>query len=218
MAMSITMIAVTAFLAGLSGAVVPGSLMTLVVNYSLTRGFGAGLRTVTGHAVLELLLLLVLLRGGGDWLSRPAVVAGIAVCGGIVLVWMGYTMIAGARTATLELAATDVAATKMKRRILLPECAGALVSATNPYWVLWWATIGITYLGLTKDYGLPGFLSFYLGHIAADFVWYGCLAALLVKGRQHINVKLYQGILICCGLFLLGLAVYFFVTAGRHIC
>lgn len=211
--MDIWTLTLTAFLVGFSGAIVPGSLMTLVVNYSLSRGFFAGIRTIIGHAILELALLFLLVLGIGDFFSKPAVVLAISFCGGAVLVWMGYDMIRGAGKINLEFAAANLG----KRRLLtLPELGGALLSATNPYWILWWATVGVTYLSFAKKYGLTGFGALYFGHISADFAWYGFLAALLVRGRKHINQTVYRCILICCGVFLLFLAGYFILSSRKY--
>jgi threonine/homoserine/homoserine lactone efflux protein len=86
---------------------------------------------------------------------------------------------------------------------------GAAVSVSNPYWSLWWATIGVKYVGDALTLGFLGITIFFAGHILADLVWYVAVAFAVAGGRRFLTPALYRGILAVAGLFLIGLAGYF---------
>jgi threonine/homoserine/homoserine lactone efflux protein len=83
--------------------------------------------------------------------------------------------------------------------------AGILFSFSNPYWMLWWATIGLGYITLSMQRGFLGLSFFFSGHILADLVWYSFISAAVAGGIKFLSNKIYRGILVACGIFLLGL-------------
>ena len=90
-----------------------------------------------------------------------------------------------------------------------PVVAGILVSLSNPFWTIWWATLGLGYITLALENGKTGLLSFYSGHILADLSWYALVSATVVGGKGFLTPSIYRGIIMVCGLFLLCLGVYF---------
>jgi threonine/homoserine/homoserine lactone efflux protein len=90
-----------------------------------------------------------------------------------------------------------------------PVMAGILVSISNPFWSIWWATIGLTYLTMALKSGTMGIASFFSGHIMADLLWYSLISAAIAGGRRFLKQSVYQTIIMFCGLFLIGLGGYF---------
>lgn len=204
--MDVTALFITAFLVGLSGAMMPGPLLTVTIAESARRGFKAGPLIVLGHAILELALIIALLAGLSFYLKKPLVTNIISIVGGAFLLFIGLNMIRDvlAGRATLEGSGNDVKSVNMH-----PVMAGILVSVSNPFWIVWWATIGLTYLTMALKSGVMGITSFFSGHIMADLLWYSLVAAAIAGGRRFIKPQVYQGIIMLCGLFLIGLGGYF---------
>lgn len=204
--MDVTALFITAFLVGLSGAMMPGPLLTVTIAESARRGFKAGPLIVLGHAILELALIIALLAGLSFYLKKPLVTNIISIVGGAFLLFIGLNMIRDvlAGRATLEGSGNDVKGVNMH-----PVMAGILVSVSNPFWIVWWATIGLTYLTMALKSGVMGITSFFSGHIMADLLWYSLVAAAIAGGRRFIKLQVYQGIIMLCGLFLIGLGGYF---------
>jgi len=75
---------ITAFVVGLSGAMLPGPFLTTAIAECIRRGFWAGPWMVLGHAVMELALVLALLGGLSTFLVRSDVTSGIALLGGSI--------------------------------------------------------------------------------------------------------------------------------------
>ena len=93
-----------------------------------------------------------------------------------------------------------------------PVAAGIVVSLANPYWTIWWATIGLNYAALALKSGWPGIASFYAGHILADLVWYSIIAAAVASGRKICPRPVYIALIAICGVVLVGLGVYFGIS------
>lgn len=187
-----------------SGAMVPGPLLTVTIFESARRGSGAGFLIVVGHAALELVLVIGFLFGLQRFLGNPFVVRAIGVVGGVFLLWMGFGMLRGyARRVVLNLDGDE------KKIRLGPFAEGIVVSLSNPYWTIWWITIGLALAIYSLKYGLLGLSVFYVGHILGDFIWYGLVIAGVVSGRRFLSDRVYRAILLVCGLFLILLAVCF---------
>ena len=232
----------SSFLISLSGALMPGPLFTLSVRETLRRGFWVGPLLATGHALIELALVVGLALGLSEFLGEGKGTAVVAMLGGLFLMWMGYEMLRTAPRQELRLAPQPApipipiedppwrsAGLSYRQRllaamrgsdapgatsglrstaaVLVP--AGVLVSAANPYWIIWWATVGMAYVDKALDHGAAGVGSFFTAHILSDFAWLSLVAFALVTGRHLMSTPVYRGILIVCGAFLVGLGGWF---------
>ncbi|MCX6030492.1 MAG: LysE family transporter [Chloroflexi bacterium] len=94
---------------------------------------------------------------------------------------------------------------------------GIAVTVANPYWSLWWATLGAVYIGRVMGLALGpltvGGLA--LTHWLIDLVWLGGLSLLVASGRGLIGPRGYRAVLLICGAFLLVFGLYFAWT-GIH--
>jgi len=90
--------------------------------------------------------------------------------------------------------------------------SGVLGSISNPYWFIWWITLGTVYLLWALSLGIAGVASFFTGHILADLSWYALVAFVVATGRKVINDAVYRGLLVFCGLALLALGGYFIAS------
>lgn len=204
--MSILGLFASAFLIGLSGAMMPGPLLTYVINGSLRKGFIAGPLLVLGHALLELVLVVLMVFGLNRLFANPTFTATMGLVGGLILLWMGYGMVKAALKKEISIE-DEAQATGKVTGLVLP---GALVSVSNPYWILWWATVGMTYLANAYQSGVLGAGAFYFGHILSDLLWYSLVAWIVAFGRKILNDAVYRGLITVFGIIL----VYF---AGRFI-
>jgi len=198
-----------AFVIGLSGALSPGPVLTATISETAKRGFWAGPLIVLGHALLELLLLAALAAGLGYWLARPLVQGCLSVGGGLLLAILGMRMMATARDSVFQALTMSP-----DRRAPLrgPVLAGILTSLANPFWILWWATVGLKLTSLALQHGLLGLGAFYSGHILADLVWYSLVAAAIAAGRRILPQPIYLMLFVLCGLSMACLGGYFLGT------
>lgn len=204
-------IVAAAFGIGLSGAMMPGPVTSVTLANVGHKGTKAGPLVTLGHAIVEGLLVLALALGAGSFLADARVTGVIAIVGAFVLVWMGKGMIAESRRNTAAVGEGAVESSRMPR----PIVGGMLASVANPYWYVWWATVGFSSVAVVQRWGGLGVAAFFGGHIMADLVWLTLLAGALHHGRKLMTARVYNGIIAALGLFLLvfsGLFLYFGIT------
>jgi len=192
----------TSFILALSGALMPGPLLTVTVSESSRRGAHVGPMMIFGHSLLELALVIALLSGLAPFLVRDDVFIFISLAGGAVLLWMGTTMLRSLPQLSLVTTKGD----GKSRNLLL---TGIVLSAANPYWLIWWASIGLGYIMYSMKFGLLGVAAFFFGHILADLAWYCLISFGNAKGRRFFSDKLYRRMIGACAVFLLFFSCWF---------
>ncbi len=192
----------SSFVVALSGALMPGPLLTYTVAEAARRGFWAGPLIMMGHGALELALLILLLLGIGAIINQPWIMGVVALTGAAVLWWLGYDLLSSVRTTRLDLSGTGAGR-------FHPFWAGVLMSLANPYWLIWWVTLGLTYVLFAYNYGLLGVAFFFFFFFLADLVWYSLVAMAVAQGKRFLSDRLYQGFMAACAIFLMVFGCFF---------
>lgn len=203
----------SSFLVGLSGAVSPGPLLAFNIQETMRRGFMAGPYVATGHAMLELLVVAALALGLSQVIDSDPVIATVGVLGGIFLLWMGWCMLRDPARGAPWL--TDPRQDTNRQSITGPIVGGILVTLSNPFWTVWWITVGATFITRSLELGLLGIGAFYLGHILSDYLWYSLVSIVLASGRRLMTGRIYRGIMLTSGAFLALMGVYFVLTGAN---
>ena len=93
---------------------------------------------------------------------------------------------------------------------------GVLLSVLNPYWLLWWATVGIGMIGSqVEKLGSRAWVVFFIGHELADYLWYVGISLLVALGGTFINASLHRGMIFICGLGITLLGALFILRPLR---
>src|SRR5512135_1165234 len=122
---------VEATLISLSGVLAPGPITAVAVGQG-SKSPRAGTLVAIGHGIVELPLMVAVFFGVGKLMNLLYMRAAIAFLGGAVLLWLGVGMLRMVKKA-------EVGADRQARS---PIVAGILLSAGNPYFLIWWATVG----------------------------------------------------------------------------
>ena len=205
---NLTAIFISSFIIALSGAMMPGPVLTVAISETTKRGFIAGPLIVLGHAVLEISLLVLLTLGFADLINNPGLLGIVGIAGGAVLLWISFDMLKGIKQLRLDLSGGESAWGG-------PVIAGILTSLVNPYWIIWWATIGLSYVIISMKFGFIGVATFFTGHILADLLWYSAVSLFVSRGRKYISDRIYRGIIGACAVMLIFFALYFGVSGIR---
>lgn len=202
----------TSFIIGLSGAVMPGPVLAGTVTHAARQGVLAGPLVVLGHAILEAALLLALVAGLGPILTRPTVGGLVGGVGAVILLWLALGMFKALPSLRLDLQ-------QGRQGAAGPVRDGLLLSLANPYWSLWWATVGLSLVAMSLDspLGWWGLAVFYVGHISADLVWYLFVSLVVAKGRRFINDLAYRVLVGVCAACMLFFGGYFAVFAWQQL-
>jgi threonine/homoserine/homoserine lactone efflux protein len=187
------------FVIGLTGALAPGPTLVATINASIAGDWTTGLKVSLGHVIVELFLVLLILMGMAT-VALPYASA-IAGLGGIALIAFGILTIAGSRKASLRTTSTQTAAN--------PYIAGFITSAANPYFWIWWLSIGsaMVLAGLQGGLVLVGVLM--IGHWSADILWLTLVSTSVSRGRTIISDRSYHKIIALCGIFLILFGAYY---------
>ncbi|MFH1783294.1 MAG: LysE family transporter [bacterium] len=173
-----------------------------MIYESSRRGFKAGPLMIIGHAILEVAMMAVIIFGLAAFLHEPLVLKIIALLGAFILFAFGVTMIASIPKLSLDFKDGN----KKQFNLII---TGITMSAVNPYFAIWWLTIGLGLLLASHKQGIFALGVFFAGHILADLLWYSVVSLTISKGRRFISKKIYKGIIFVCGMTLVGFGIYF---------
>lgn len=195
------------FLIGLTGTLAPGPTLIATINASLKRGWSAGPLVTLGHIMVEVVMVGLIVAGLSLFIGDYAwLIAGI---GGFALVIFGILTLLESRQAHIDITGNDPHATS-------PFLAGAVTSISNPYFWIWWFTVGSALLIGAYQGGIILVLAFILGHWMADLGWFTLVSVSIHKGRFILKEKQYRVILAVCGVFLMCFGGYYLYTAGKN--
>lgn len=181
-----------AIIISLSGVLAPGPISAIVVGKG-SKSPHAGAWVAVGHGIVEIPLMVAVFFGVGRLMDSLILRTIIAVLGGAFIIWMGVGMLRSIRQSELEGRADSRS----------PILTGILFSIGNPYFLIWWVTIGAALILRSVEFGLLGFVAFAAGHWLCDLLWDWFLSALAFKGGQFFGNKFQQAIFLLSGLMLL---------------
>ncbi len=210
--MSLTLATIfgSSFIIALSGALMPGPVLTVTISESARRGALAGPLMIFGHGMLELILVLALISGLAPFFSREDVFVVVSLLGGAILFSMACLMFKDLPSLKLQLDGSD----EKPRSLVL---SGILLSLANPYWLIWWATIGLGYIMYSVKFGIFGIVAFFTGHILADLAWYSLVSFGIAKGRSFFTDRFYRGLIGACASFLCVFSFYFIYSGLEKV-
>ena len=151
---------------------------------------------------------ILLAVGLSEVLASETAFTVIGLLGGIALVLMGGAMLYDIIRKRVVFDASRPGASS---GLLIGK--GITASLSNPYWFVWWATVGSAFLSKSLSHGPAGPVVFYVGHIMSDLVWYTLVSFLISIGKKLLAGKPYYILISLCALFLLYIGVKFIVDA-----
>jgi threonine/homoserine/homoserine lactone efflux protein len=184
----------------LSGALAPGPVTAAAIGMGARQRFAGALMAV-GHGIIEFPLMILLALGVGGLLTWPSVSIVIGLIGGGFLIFLGVQMFRGLATAGSGIAQTTRGG---------PLTAGIVLSAGNPYFLLWWATAGLALITTARtDFGVWAFVLLALVHWSCDLVWLTALSWASFKGSVLLGPKSQRVVLAVCAAAMAGFGLYF---------
>ncbi len=191
----------------LSGVLAPGPVMTSAIALG-TKSKHAGFFISLGHSAIELPLLAAIALGIGFIFEYPAAKIGIGLIGGLYLLWMGWGMLKDYKKNNQSPDRQGGVNSTAN-----PFITGLVLSATNPYFLLWWATVG---LNLAKDaagFGVLAIILFAIVHSLCDMTWLEIISFTSYKGSKLLSEKNQKNILIICAVAIIFFGFYFIVKS-----
>ena len=188
-----------------SGVMSPGPLFAANITYGLREGVKSGIKIAIGHSIVELPLVILLGIGAFSLEIFPEFRTIISIFGAITLF-----VFAGIQIKTILKKNKNISV-KPKQG---PIVTGILLSALNPFFIVWWLTIGFKLISdAMLIWAFAGILIVFVFHIWMDFAWLGITAFLASKSRKIISNRNYKIMILLLSLTLIYFGITFLMDA-----
>jgi threonine/homoserine/homoserine lactone efflux protein len=198
---------ITAVGISLSGAMSPGPMTAAAIAMGTSSRFAGALLAV-GHAIIEFPLMILIALGLGKILGSTYVKIFIGLTGGVFLLFMAIKMFRGSKSEAVQ----NVKAAKSG-----PIAAGIVLSGGNPYFLLWWATVGLALATTATGLGIWAFALFVIVHWLCDLIWLSALSWASFKGMGLFGPHSQQIVLWFCSVVLIGFGAFFIYNATNTL-
>jgi len=183
-----------------SGVMSPGPLFAANISYGLREGAKSGIKMAIGHTIVELPLVILLGIGVFSLETFPEFRTTLSIVGAITLFIFALVQI----KIVLQNNKDITSAPKHG-----PLHAGIVLSALNPFFVIWWLTIGFKLISdAMLIWAFSGIVIVFFLHIWMDFAWLGGISFLASKSSKILSSRNYKIIMVGLSLLL----VYFGIT------
>jgi len=188
-----------------SGAMQPGPVTATAIAMGARNRY-AGTLLAIGHGIIEFPLMVVIILGLGKYFELQRVQIAIGLAGGAFLLLMAIQGL-------LSLKAK--AGNKSKALTNKPILAGIILSAGNPYFLLWWATVGLALATQATQWGIWAFALFALTHWSVDLIWLQILSWASFKGSALLGPRGMRIVLMICSAALFVFGLFFIYNAAK---
>jgi len=190
--MDIFSFVITVILITASGALAPGPLFFQTISQGTKIGARSGLIFSISHTIVEFLLIMSLAFGLLAVRNEIFIRNIVGLLGGVVLIVFGFYQI------VVSLKKKDI---NQKQKVSSHRLffIGILFTAFNPYFIIWWLTVGSNLILLALEFAaLAGVVFMFLCHVWMDYVWLIAVAYFAKRGVNALNLRWYR---ILVGLF-----------------
>jgi len=164
--------------------------MTLAKSY---KSPWAGAQVSLGHAVIEVPLILLIYFGVAQFFQNIVVQLVLSVLGGGMIIWMGIGLFRARKEVARGAKDTSYSA----------FVAGILMSGLNPFFLVWWVTVGSLLLMTFLEFSPQGLILFIVVHWLCDLVWLSLVSFTVYKTHSFLAQRLQEWIFIVLSVALL---------------
>jgi len=209
-----------------TGVMMPGPVTAAAIAKGYHQKW-AGIHIALGHAAVEFPTIALIALGFSTVLSRPYVSIAIGVLGGAMLMFMGGSMIASRGGVMNKLRMRNRERTEAAGGGRAPAVddpfpyhplmAGVITTASNPYYFLWWATLGAALTMNALQFGILVLAVFAVLHWSIDLGWDVFLSYTVHRSRGVWNDRTYITVFAVCGAIMLVFGVWFAASAALAV-
>jgi threonine/homoserine/homoserine lactone efflux protein len=185
----------------LSGVMLPGPLTAATI----AKGYhekNAGIFIGLGHGIIEVPIIALINFGFATYLTIPLVKQATGVAGGLLLVIMGLMIV-------LTFKKPVAGFVSLPYNSLV---TGIIMTGGNPYFFLWWATVGVALIAGAVTFGIYALVLFTVVHLACDIGWEQVVSMTVFKTRHLWTPHVQKVVFGICALVLVGFGIWFGVS------
>jgi len=193
-----------------SGVMSPGPLFFVNLYYGSKYGPFNGLKIALGHTIVELPLIIFFFYGLDKFSSlflSEDVLKVIGTIGGTFMIFFSLLQIYSIKKNKFIESDNN----ESKSSIRSPLFIGVIFTALNPFFLIWWSTIGLKLVSDSINFFgfYEGITILFFSHIWMDYFWLGATSFMAFKGRSIIKEKYYTVILLSFSIFIALFGIYF---------
>lgn len=191
----------SAIFISLTGVMTPGPVFAAAV----AKGYKdekAGIKIALGHGLVEFPLMALIVVSLDYIFENDLVKLGIGLVGGTLLLFLGASMIKSRRL---------VADSEHEYIPYDSITAGAVTTFTNPYFLLWWATVGAVLVLNAQYFGPIIVVVFAVVHWSCDLAWYTFTSFVVFRTKHLWTPMVHEVIFGACGAIMIIFGIYFLV-------
>jgi len=189
-------------LISLSGVMMPGPVFAVTVAKGY-KSKTAGALIALGHGVIEFPLMFLIYFGFAQ-LFTSSVQKIVGFTGGLILLYMGFQMFRTVKNSSEEPSEGSAHSSIV---------AGILTTCANPYFFLWWITVGASLIMNSMIFGFSGFLIFTFTHWFCDLSWDTFVSFTVFKSKKFWNRKMQQAVFGFCFITLSAFGIWFIISS-----
>ncbi len=189
-----------------SGVMMPGPMFAVTLAKSYKSPL-AGAQMALGHAVVEVPLIMLIYFGFAPFFQHLAVQFVLSLVGGGMVVWMGIGLFRSrSRQAS---AGSDLPYSAF--------VAGIMMTGLNPFFLLWWASIGSLLIMKFYQYAGLGLVLFTVAHWMCDLIWLSLVSVAVYKTHGLWGRRFQEWVFAACAVLLLIFGVWFMYSGVRLV-
>jgi threonine/homoserine/homoserine lactone efflux protein len=185
----------------------PGPITAAAIAMGARNRFAGALMAV-GHGIIEFPLMVLIILGMDKILKFPSTKIVIGFAGGAFLVIMAIQMLRSIKNIEQQ----EIKVTRSG-----PVVAGIVLSGGNPFFLIWWASVGLNLAITATGFGVWAFVLFAIVHWLCDFIWFSILSWASFKGSVLLGPRSQKKILMICSLALFGFGLFFIYHAATTL-
>jgi threonine/homoserine/homoserine lactone efflux protein len=199
--------AATVIILSASGALAPGPLFFVTITHGIKTGTKSGVTFSVTHSIIEFILVMLLALGLLSVANEPVVSLAVGTAGGAALIVFGAMQIRGSLHESDEMKSRPGST----RNLFL---IGLALTALNPYFIVWWLTIGANLILLSLEFaGLLGVIFMYVCHVWIDYAWLILIASFAGRSTKILQFKWYRILMAVFGAILIYFGLSFLVDS-----
>jgi len=199
--LDLSLFLVSVILISLSAIVMPGPIFAVTMAKG-HKDKNAGALIALGHGIIEAPLILLIYLGFARFFTSDAIKMVIGLVGGTMLILMGIQMYKGRKSIAAESRGLPYGSLT----------AGIITTSSNPYFFLWWGTIGTTLMLTANTFGFIGFVLFALVHWSCDFIWSLFVSVATFRSKHLWNNRIHEIVFSVCSVILVIFGLKFVIS------
>ncbi|UCE97215.1 MAG: LysE family transporter [Dehalococcoidia bacterium] len=190
----------------LTGVMMPGPMFAVTLAKSF-RSPWVGAWISLGHAVIEVPIILLIYFGFAHFFDSNVVQLVLSILGGGMVIWLGIGMFR----------ARAKVVTQGKDLPYNAFTAGVVTSGLNPFFILWWSTLGSLLVMKFVEFGAGGLALFIIIHWLCDLLWLSLVAVVVYRTHALWGKKVQESVFIASSLLLTGFGIWFMVSGFQAV-